>query len=110
MTDDCKLNGASKLQSTSQTNDESPHLPNFHVGNIVKIIDTAEHHSEWGVFEIVKVLHNEEHFDSVENYFNTSQWHYKLISYQRGDEAIWVGDEDICLANLSHNVCTDNII
>lgn len=110
MTDDCVLNGSISPQPTSQTSEENLHLPNFHVGDIVKIIDSAEHHTEWGVFEIVEVVHNDKHFSSVENYLNTQEWHYKLVSYQRGDEAIIVGDGEICLANMSHNVCTQDII
>ena len=78
----------------------------FQVGSIVKIIDQEEHHTEWGVFEIVEVVHHEEHFNSVENYLKTQQWYYKLISYQQGDEAIWVGNGEICAADMSHNICT----
>ena len=37
MTDDCILNGSLEPQPSGQTNNESLHLPNFHVGNIVKL-------------------------------------------------------------------------
>ena len=118
MTNDCNQNGsldtpedATPTEIIELDRDGYPIEANssnstFQVGSIVKIIDPEEHHSEWGVFEIVKVLHNDDYFNSVENYLNSSQWHYKLISYEQGDEAIWVGDGEICTANMSHNICT----
>ena len=81
----------------------------FQVGSIVKIIDEEEHHTEWGVFEVVKVVHHDEHFNSLEKYLDTQEWCYLLASHQRGDEAIWVGDGEICAADMSHNICTLDI-
>ena len=78
----------------------------FQVGSIVKIIDQEEDHSEWGVFEVVKVVPHDEHFNSLEKYLDTHQWYFLLISHQRGDEALWVGEGEICAADMSHNICT----
>ena len=117
MTNDCLLNGSLDTPEDATPTEiieldsngypiEADSSSTFQVGSIVKIIDPEEHHSEWGVFEVVKVVHHDEHFNSLEKYLDTHEWYYLLISHQRGDEALWVGDGEICAADMSHNICT----
>ena len=117
MTGDCILNGSLDTPEDTTLPEiieldrdgypiEADSSSTFQVGSIVKIIDEEEDHSEWGVFEVAKVVHRDEHFNSLEKYLDTHQWYFLLISYQRGDEALWVGDGEICAADMSHNICT----
>ena len=120
MTGDCILNGSLDTPENATLTEvieldrdgysiEADSSSTFQVGSIVKIIDEEEHYSEWGVFEVVKVALNQEHFSDHKSYLNTDKWYYLLISYQQGDRAIWVGDSEICAADMSHHICTEEI-
>lgn len=117
MTHDCILNGSSKESlkafPTQEIVDEADLLHSqFKVGSLVKVIDPQEHHSEWSVFEIVEVKHNNHHFDSTDTYLNTQEWLYRLVTVKHQDtysKSLWVGENEICHFDQSHIICTEEI-
>ena len=50
----------------------------YEVGSIVKVIDKDEHHSEWGVFEVIERKYNQSLYQSAETYLQQPQWYYRL--------------------------------
>jgi len=87
-------------------NQESEHdLPHseHQVGDKVKVIDFQEHHSEWAIFEILDRKYSHDR-DSI---FKYSGWYFKLPSF--GKESFWVYESEICDAQMSFNVSTEDI-
>ncbi len=128
MTNDCILNGALKkkpelenncaipTQLTSTTEEatdelDKPYSP-YQIRSIVKVIDPKEHHSEWGVFEVVQVKNNDHHFDDTDTYLNSSQWLYRLVNNKHENtysKNLWVRENEICHFDESHLICTKDI-
>ena len=84
----------------------------FQVKSIVKIIDPTEHHSEWGVFEVVQVKNNDHRFDNTDTYLNSSTWVYRLANTKYEDtycRDLWVSENEICHFDESHLICTEDI-
>ena len=96
MTNDCILNGASNKKPKSQTNSAIAILEAFpreeamdelnseyQIGDVVKIIDPQEHHSEWAAFEVAECRYNNNLYSNTESYLNQSEWYYRLINLDK---------------------------
>jgi hypothetical protein len=125
MTDDCPTGlAARRILNSSLTEspeafpveeielEENQPRSEYQVGSLVKIIDPIEHHSEWGVFEVVEVKHNDHHFNNTYTYLNTHEWLYRLVTLNHEDtysNSLWVGENEICHFDQSHIICTEEI-
>ena len=87
-----------------------PHSP-YQVGNIVKVMDSREHHSEWLAFEVAECVYNRKLHTNQQIYLNTSQWIYLLSNIDLNDtyEPLWVIENEICHFDQSSNVCTSEV-
>ena len=68
----------------------------YEVGSVVKIIDKDEHHSEWGVFEVIERKHNQSLYKNADTYLQQPQWYYRLASKdtaQKMDD-VWVREDE----------------
>ena len=64
------------------------HQTNFSVGNLVKIVDPAEHPSEWAIFVIANI---------------ESSRHSLTAKDKRLCEPLWVTSDEIILASSENN-------
>ncbi|MDJ0590011.1 MAG: hypothetical protein QNJ72_08470 [Pleurocapsa sp. MO_226.B13] len=107
-TNDCFLND----RSEEREEDIDKPYSQYQVGSIVKVIDSAEHHSEWATFEVVECKYNPGLYRSSESYLNESHWYYRLASNDDAttvSKSLWVAEDEICHFDMSHNVCTEEI-
>ncbi len=81
--------------------------PEYDYGDRVKIVDSDEDHTEWAVFKVVEKRHNPQYYSSVDNYLNESEWYYLLFPSWDGNE--WVAEKELCHADLSHTVATEEV-
>lgn len=84
----------------------------YQKGSIVKVIDKNEHHTEWGIFEIIECKYNESLYRSSESYLNEAAWYFRLASIYDAstiNKSLWIREDEICHFNMSHNVCTEDI-
>lgn len=91
--------------------DDQPHSP-YKVGSLVKVIDPAEDHTEWPVFEVVECKHNQSLYRSTESYLNEPQWYYRLVSHVDASsisKSLWVREDEICQFDMAHNISTQYI-
>ena len=112
-TNDCILNSPVEEIAIQKIEDELDLThSDYKVGNFVKVIDPAEDHTEWAVFEIVGCKHNESLYRSTESYPNESQWYYRLVSHVDSStisKSLWVREDEICQFDIAHNICTEDI-
>lgn len=94
--------------SNPESSLDLPHAAH-EIGSVVKVIDPAEEHTEWAVFEIVKRRYNRALYRSTEAYLSQAEWYYQLSSQENGDQLIWVAENEICAFDMSHNVCTQEV-
>lgn len=80
----------------------------YQVGNIVKVIDSTEHHSEWGTFEVVECHHNLKRYRTTESYLSETDWYYTISSLD-GVIQFFVSEIEICDADMSWNINTQEI-
>ena len=87
----------------------------FEAENIVKIIDSEEHHTEWAKFIVVAKKLNTERYRSTESYLTEPQWYYQLAAipyeptypHSRTSQPFWVAETDICHFDQSHLIETE---
>jgi hypothetical protein len=116
----CNLFGTTARKHHFRTNDcnlhensdplNAPH-PSFAIESIVKVIDPVEHHSEWATFTVIARRYNTELYRNTEDYLNEPDWYYQLVSvnYDPTFEPLWVGEDQLCLFDESHLICTQDI-
>lgn len=116
-TDNCILNGAVDRKNEAFPPEEleseldKPHSE-YSVGSIVKVIDEHEHHTEWGIFEIVECRYNYGLHRSSESYLNEVAWYYRLASNNNStglDKTLWVAEDEICPFDMAHLICTEEV-
>ena len=86
---------------------DAPHAQ-FAIDSTVKVIDPDEHHTEWATFIVIGRKYNNNRYRNTEAYLSEPSWYFLLtnINYQN---SFWIAENDICEANLSHLICTDDI-
>lgn len=105
MTNDCVLNGSKELKafpSEMIEAEEDSSISTYEIGAIVRVIDSDEHHTEWGTFEILECRYDADLLD----------WNYFLLPLDTTavfDEPLWVKENEICPVELAHNVDTRDI-
>ncbi|WP_036488202.1 hypothetical protein [Myxosarcina sp. GI1] len=100
-THDCDLNSSS-LQALLYSE--------YDYGDRVKIVDSDEDHTEWATFEVVEKRHNSQCYTSVVNYLTQSEWYYQLSSLdEKWIAPEWVAERELCHADLSHTVGTEEL-
>ncbi|WP_036489158.1 hypothetical protein [Myxosarcina sp. GI1] len=102
-TNDCDLNSESRSLLA---------LPysKYDYGDMVKIVDSDEDHTEWAIFEIVEKRHNPQCYSSVDNYLNESEWSYQLSALDKNWIAPeWVAEKELCYAELSYTIGTTEL-
>jgi hypothetical protein len=89
---------------------DAPHA-RFGIENIVKIIDSDEHHTEWATFIVIARKYNTGRYRSTESYLSEPEWYYQLANMEVEEtfQPLWVAENEICLFDSSHNICTDDI-
>lgn len=90
---------------------DQPHSE-YQVGSIVKVIDSDEHHTEWGVFEVVECKYNHSLHHSTESYLNQAEWYFRLASNDDSttiSKDLWVAENEICHFEQSHLISTQDI-
>ncbi|WP_036487463.1 hypothetical protein [Myxosarcina sp. GI1] len=98
-TNDCDLNSESKSILALPYSE-------YDYGDRVKIVDSDKDHSEWAVFEVIEKKHNPQCYSSVDNYLTQSEWYYLLSPAY---EDMWVAERELCHADLSHTVVTEQL-
>ncbi|WP_156114144.1 hypothetical protein [Myxosarcina sp. GI1] len=98
-THDCDLNSESRSLLALP-------YPEYDYGDMVKVVDSDEDHTEWAVFEVIEKKHNPQCYSSPERYFNESEWYYLLSPSL---EAEWVAENELCHADVSHAVATEEL-
>ncbi len=112
-TNDCLLNSQAEEMAMLKIEDEldSTRSP-YKVGSIVKVIDPAEDHIDWAVFEVVECKYNPTLYRNTESYLNEPQWYYRLVSNVDAStisKSLWVREDEICHFDISHLISTDDI-
>jgi hypothetical protein len=89
---------------------DTPH-PRFAIESRVKVIDSQEHHSEWATFVVISRRYNHNLHRSTEAYLSEPDWYYQLVSvsYNPTFEPLWVAENDLCLFDESHLICTEDV-
>jgi hypothetical protein len=89
---------------------DTPH-PRFAIESRVKAIDPQEHHSEWATFVVIDRRYNHNLHRSTEAYLSEPDWYYQLVSasYNPTFEPLWVAENDLCLFDESHLICTEDV-
>jgi len=105
-----------------------PHTE-YEVGSVVKVIDADEHHTQWGIFEIIERKHNEILYRNTESYLNEASWflrhllnggnprnavsrYFRLASHDDAttiNKDLWVREDEICHFEQSNLICTEEI-
>ena len=86
--------------------EDTPHSE-FEPGQIVKVIDEEEDHTEWASFVVIGKNYNQQRFRSTESYLTETNWYYLLASVERPNEAMLsVAENEICHAEYSHLIDT----
>ncbi|HEY9768488.1 MAG TPA: hypothetical protein V6C71_08235 [Coleofasciculaceae cyanobacterium] len=99
--------------------DDQPHSL-YKVGSLVKVIDPAENHTKWAVFEVAECKYNQSLYRNTESYLNEPQWYYRLVSNVDAStisKLLWVREDEICPKgyrfayqfDMAHNICTQYI-
>lgn len=83
-----------------------PHPP-FEVGDRVKLIDSNKTHQQWRTYTVTALRHNPEVFQSVESYLQETEWYLEIEDADGNSRE--VKENDICLAENSHLICTEEI-
>ncbi|WP_019503226.1 hypothetical protein [Pleurocapsa sp. PCC 7319] len=116
----CELFGQQARKHHQRTNDcdlfadtdplDAPH-PELAIDSTVKVIDADEHHTEWASFIVIGRKYNSELYRSTEAYLSEPSWYYELVgsNYQPNFKSIWIAENDICEANQSHLIRTEEI-
>ena len=116
----CNLFGQQARKHHQRSNDcdlfadtdpiDAPH-PEFAIDSTVKVIDPDEHHTEWATFIVIGRKYNPNRYRSFEAYLTETSWYFLLtnINYENTFEQFWVKENDICEANQSHLIRTDDI-
>jgi len=78
-------------------------------GDIVKVIDSEEDHSEWAIFQVVEAHYNSEPYRSTKSYLQEVDWYFTLSSID-GATLFLAAENEICKANMSWNVDTSDDI
>jgi len=84
----------------------------YQVGSVVKVIDSDEHHTEWGVFEVIERKHNKTLYRCTESYLNEASWYFRLASQDDAStisKDLWVREDEICHFEQSHLICCTEI-
>jgi hypothetical protein len=89
---------------------DAPHA-RFAVESVVKVIDPDEHHTEWATFVVIARKYNTGRYRSTEAYLSEPEWYYQLANMEVEEtfEPLWVADNEICLFDQSHLICTSDI-
>ncbi|MGB5631617.1 MAG: hypothetical protein WBM44_07190 [Waterburya sp.] len=104
MTGDCQLNGAITLAPLPEEDIErSPYC----VGESIKVIETEIHHTQWQEYQVAEVMKNEELYLSSENYLNQARWYFRIQT--KHGRQLWLAENQICLAQESNLISTEEI-
>lgn len=106
-TEDCIVNGAvfdDPFDPEWELN--QPHPP-FKVGDRVKLIDKDRDHQQWRTYTVKALIHNPEAFRSVESYLQETEWYLEIEDADGNSHK--VKENDICLAENSRLICTEEI-
>ena len=105
LTVDCQLN----LPSVSTT-DEEPDFCTYTEGDIVKLIDSHKHHSEWESFVVISKKYNHNRFLSDESYLNEPTWYVLIATIDKPiPDQYWKAETDLCHADHSAFIDTAEI-
>ncbi len=86
--------------------EDTPHSE-FEPGQIVKVIDEGEEHTEWADFVVIGKNYNQQRFRSTESYLSETNWYYLLVSVDIPTQhQFWVAENEICHAEYSHLIDT----
>lgn len=89
---------------------DAPHA-RFAIDSTVKVIDEDEHDTEWASFTVISRKYNAELYRSTDAYLSEPSWYYELAgcNYDPNFKSIWIAENDICEANQSHLIRTEDI-
>lgn len=104
MTEDCQQNGAIVLVPvTEQELEESE----YQAGNRIKEIDAETDHESWTQHLILEARKNPNLYRTSESYLKEALWYYLVLTSHK--RQLWLAENQICLAQYSHLICTDEI-
>ena len=89
--------------------EDTPHSE-YEPGQIVKVIDEGEEHTEWADFVVIGKNYNQQRFRSTESYLTETNWYYLLASVDIPTQhQFWVAEDEICHAEYSHLIDTAEV-
>ncbi len=99
---DCQLNLPTEEE-------DLPHAE-YEPGQIVKVIDEGEDHTEWASFVVIGATFNQNRFRSTQAYLSEPDWNYLIASVDRPTQhQFWVAEQEICHGSQSHLIDTANV-
>ncbi len=97
------------LSFSEITLEDIPHSE-YEPGQIVKVIDEAEEHTEWASFVVIGAVFNQDRFSSTESYLTEPNWLYLIASVDIPTQhRFWVNENEICHVEQSHLIDTAEV-
>lgn len=106
MTNDCILNGAIELVDP-EAELNAPHC-DFKVGGSVKIINDSIIHELWTKHTVIQVKYNANRYQNLDTYLSQPEWYLQIFDTNQ-QKLIWVAETQICHADQSHLISTEEI-
>ncbi len=109
LTADCLLNLPS--QTTNDTlPSEDRNYCKYQQGDLVKLIDSHKHHSDWESFIVIGQKYNANRFRSDESYLNEPTWYILIATVDRPiPDQYWKPETDICHEAHSEFIDTEEV-
>ena len=101
LTNDCQLNLPAE---------EDLPRAEYQPGQIVKVIDEGEDHTEWAKFVVIGSTFNQNRFRSTQAYLDEPDWNYLIASVERPNQhQFWVTENEIGHVDQSRLIQTADI-